>query len=190
MSLGKGEGNVVIKAFDIIKKAGGNGDRAQRGIAGVYQDDNNSRPIIRGSEIRQEVHKIATKINKAEDVDTETLKKVLVWMEVGEATGKSTDRTREVDRICTRERGRMALRKFQSHKGLGTDGFDGYLIRNATQELQDTYHEVIKEILKQEDYPANWNKWIAVLMMKPGEDPSVLGRRRDIWLQCHSMKYA
>eukprot|EP00965_Chrysotila_dentata_P203155 6181547-Pleurochrysis_carterae.AAC.3 len=27
-------------------------------------------------------------------------------------------------------------------------------------------------------------------MMKPGEDPFELGRRRDIWLQCHSMKYA
>eukprot|EP00965_Chrysotila_dentata_P129381 4276621-Pleurochrysis_carterae.AAC.2 len=31
---------------------------------------------------------------------------------------------------------------------------------------------------------------MAVLMMKPGEDPFQLGRRRDIWLQCHSMKYA
>eukprot|EP00965_Chrysotila_dentata_P065638 2175213-Pleurochrysis_carterae.AAC.2 len=26
-------------------------------------------------------------------------------------------------------------------------------------------------------------------MMKPGEDPFELGRRRDIWLQCHSIKY-
>eukprot|EP00965_Chrysotila_dentata_P078474 2585646-Pleurochrysis_carterae.AAC.1 len=26
-------------------------------------------------------------------------------------------------------------------------------------------------------------------MMKPGEDLFELGRRRDIWLQCHSMKY-
>eukprot|EP00965_Chrysotila_dentata_P093987 3106180-Pleurochrysis_carterae.AAC.2 len=34
MNLRKGEGNVVIRAFDIIKKAGGNEDRAQKGIAG------------------------------------------------------------------------------------------------------------------------------------------------------------
>eukprot|EP00965_Chrysotila_dentata_P167372 5527137-Pleurochrysis_carterae.AAC.1 len=189
MSLGKGEGNVVIKAFDIIKKAGGNGDRAQRGIAGVYQDDDNSRPIVRGPEIRQEVHKIATKINKAEEVDIKTVKEVLEWMGVGGDMGERVDRIKEVDKICTRERGKVALGKFQSHKGLGSDGFDGYLIRNATQELQDIYHEVIKDILKQEDYPAEWNEWIAVLMMKPGEDPFELGRRRDIWLQCHSMKY-
>eukprot|EP00965_Chrysotila_dentata_P183696 6065230-Pleurochrysis_carterae.AAC.1 len=81
----------------------------------------------------------------------------------------------------------MALRKFQQHKGLGSDGFDGFLIRNAPQLLQVAYHETIRDILIQEDYPTEWNEWIAVLMMKPGEDPFELGRRRDIWLQCHSM---
>eukprot|EP00965_Chrysotila_dentata_P007919 257883-Pleurochrysis_carterae.AAC.1 len=158
MNLGKGERNVVIKAFNISKKAGGNGDRAQRGIAGVHQDDDKSKPIIRGPEIQQEVHKIATKINKAEEVDIQTVKEVLEWMGIGGDTGRRTDRIKEVDRICTRERGKVALGKLQSHKGLGKDGFDGYLIRNATQELQDTYHEVIKDILKQEDYPAEWNE--------------------------------
>eukprot|EP00965_Chrysotila_dentata_P145697 4812908-Pleurochrysis_carterae.AAC.1 len=84
----------------------------------------------------------------------------------------------------------MALRRFQQHKGLGTDGFDGFLVRNAPKEWQDIYHDAIMDILVQEDYPEEWNEWIAVLMMKPGEDPFELGRRRDIWLQCHSMKYA
>eukprot|EP00965_Chrysotila_dentata_P053670 1780488-Pleurochrysis_carterae.AAC.4 len=73
--------------------------------------------------------------------------------------------------------------RFQQHKGLGSDGFDGYLIRNATQDIQEIYHEVIKEILTEEDYPTEWNEWIAVLMMKPGEDPFEVGRRRNIWLQ-------
>eukprot|EP00965_Chrysotila_dentata_P092512 3053034-Pleurochrysis_carterae.AAC.1 len=54
MSLGKGAGNVVIRVFDIIKKAGGNGERAQRGIAGLYQDDDKNKPIIRGPEIKEE----------------------------------------------------------------------------------------------------------------------------------------
>eukprot|EP00965_Chrysotila_dentata_P194810 6176598-Pleurochrysis_carterae.AAC.1 len=57
MSLGRGAGNVVIRVFDIIKKAGGNGDRIQRSIAGVHKDDDKSQPIIRGPEIREEVHK-------------------------------------------------------------------------------------------------------------------------------------
>eukprot|EP00965_Chrysotila_dentata_P164700 5437938-Pleurochrysis_carterae.AAC.1 len=100
MSLGKGEGSVVIKAFDIIKKAGGNGERVQRGIARVYQNDDNSRPIIRGPEIRQKVHKLATKINKEGRVDTKTVKEVLEWMGVGGGdTEEGKDRKEEVDRI-------------------------------------------------------------------------------------------
>eukprot|EP00965_Chrysotila_dentata_P045632 1515812-Pleurochrysis_carterae.AAC.1 len=77
MRLVKGTGNVVIRVFDIIKKAGGNGDRAQRSIAGVYKDDDKNKPIIRGPEIREEAHKIATKINGAETLDVATVKEVL-----------------------------------------------------------------------------------------------------------------
>eukprot|EP00965_Chrysotila_dentata_P057657 1911617-Pleurochrysis_carterae.AAC.3 len=74
MSLGKGTGNVVIKVFIIIKKAGGNDARTQRGIAGVYKDDDSNNPIIRGPTIREEVHKIATNINKADTLDITAVK--------------------------------------------------------------------------------------------------------------------
>eukprot|EP00965_Chrysotila_dentata_P210301 6185814-Pleurochrysis_carterae.AAC.1 len=80
--------------------------------------------------------------------------------------------------------------KFQQHKGLGSDGFDRYIIKNAPHDVQELYHQVIKDILTMEGYPTEWNEWMAVLMMKPGEDPFELGRRRDIWLQCHSMQCA
>eukprot|EP00965_Chrysotila_dentata_P001734 57931-Pleurochrysis_carterae.AAC.1 len=83
MSLGKGAGNVVIRVFDIIKKAGGNGNRTQRSIAGVYKDDDKNQPIIRGPEIREEVHKIATKINGAEILDIATVREVLHWLGIG-----------------------------------------------------------------------------------------------------------
>eukprot|EP00965_Chrysotila_dentata_P161299 5326548-Pleurochrysis_carterae.AAC.1 len=59
------------------------------------------------------------------------------------------------------ENGRRAIEKFQQHKGLGSDGFDGFLIRNAPHEIQDLYHQVIKDILVTEDYPTAWNEWIA-----------------------------
>eukprot|EP00965_Chrysotila_dentata_P155699 5145882-Pleurochrysis_carterae.AAC.1 len=72
MSLGKGAGNVVIRVFDIMMKAGGGGERAQRSIAGVYQDEDRSKPIIRGPEIKEEVHKIATHINEADAIDVKT----------------------------------------------------------------------------------------------------------------------
>eukprot|EP00965_Chrysotila_dentata_P248179 6208197-Pleurochrysis_carterae.AAC.1 len=118
MSLGKGAGNTVIRVFDIIKKAGGNGERTQRSIAGVYQGDDKNDPIIRGPEIREEVHKIATKINKAENIDTATLSKVTHWLGLKRTRVEGKDRTEEINRICTSEKGRKALRKFQQNKGL------------------------------------------------------------------------
>eukprot|EP00965_Chrysotila_dentata_P198793 6179025-Pleurochrysis_carterae.AAC.1 len=190
MSLGTGAGNVVIRVFDIIKKAGGNGTGTQRGIAEVHQDDDKGKLIIKEPKVRAEAHKIATRINRADTVDIKTVKEVLKWVgiERGEETEKN--RTEEINRICSRENDKKALGKFQQHKaGLGTDGFDGYLIKNATEEVQDIFHKVMKDILLEEDYPTEWNEWIAVLMRKIGEDPFELGRRRDIWLQCHSMKY-
>eukprot|EP00965_Chrysotila_dentata_P256409 6212529-Pleurochrysis_carterae.AAC.1 len=161
MSLGMGMGNVVMRVFDIIKEAGGNGERTQRSIAGVYQEDDKKEPIIRGPEIREEVHKIATRINKAESIDVTTLSEVIHWLGIKRVRVERKDRKEEINRICTNEKGRTALRKFQQNKGLGSDGFDGFLIRNAPQDLQSTYHEVIKDILIQEDYPAEWNEWIA-----------------------------
>eukprot|EP00965_Chrysotila_dentata_P210302 6185814-Pleurochrysis_carterae.AAC.2 len=66
MRLGKGAGNVVTRVFDIIRKAGGNGLSVHRGVAGVYQEDDKNKPTIRGPGLRGEVHRIATKINKAD----------------------------------------------------------------------------------------------------------------------------
>eukprot|EP00965_Chrysotila_dentata_P258882 6213373-Pleurochrysis_carterae.AAC.2 len=136
ISLRKGTGNVVIWVFDIIKKAGGNGDRAQRSIAGVYQDDDDSKPIMRGPEIREEVNKIATRINRAGTIDVATVREVLHLLGIRREETIETDRTKEIDRICTKEKGESALRRFQQHKGLGSDGFNGYLIRNAPQQMQ------------------------------------------------------
>eukprot|EP00965_Chrysotila_dentata_P013331 440992-Pleurochrysis_carterae.AAC.1 len=72
MQLGKGTWNVVIRVFDIFKKPGRNGGRTRRGIAGVYKDDDNKKPIIKGPEIKKEIHKIATKINEAKTLDITT----------------------------------------------------------------------------------------------------------------------
>jgi len=46
----------------------------------------------------------------------------------------------------------------------------------------------MQEIVRSKRYPAEWNEWIAMLAMKPGEDPKEFSRRRDLWLQCHSVK--
>eukprot|EP00965_Chrysotila_dentata_P080824 2667686-Pleurochrysis_carterae.AAC.1 len=121
MSLGRGAGNVVIRVFDIIRKAGGNGVNVQRGIAGVYQGDDRNEPIIRGPGIRGEVHRIATQINRADTQDVATVKEVLRWLGMGGTSRPKENRMDVINRICTPVNGRRALGKFQQHKGLGSD---------------------------------------------------------------------
>eukprot|EP00965_Chrysotila_dentata_P199225 6179254-Pleurochrysis_carterae.AAC.1 len=62
-----------------------------------------------------------------------TVREVLKWIGIGGEGTTKKNRTEEIDRICTVEKGRRALRKFQQHKGLGTDGFDGYLKRRQSK---------------------------------------------------------
>lgn len=38
-------------------------------------------------------------------------------------------------------------------------------------------------------FPPEWNDWIAMLATKPGEDTTLLERRRDLWIQCHTCKF-
>eukprot|EP00965_Chrysotila_dentata_P108821 3595017-Pleurochrysis_carterae.AAC.3 len=80
---------------------------------------------------------------------------MLHWLGIEGGGAIEKDRTEEIDTICTKEKGKLALRKFQQHKEFGSDGFDGYLIRNAPQQLQNTYHEVIRDILVQEETRQN-----------------------------------
>eukprot|EP00965_Chrysotila_dentata_P262533 6214596-Pleurochrysis_carterae.AAC.4 len=120
MRLGKGTGKVVTRVFDIFRKAGGNGVNVQRGVAGVYQEDDKNKPIIRGPGIRGEVHKIASKINKADTQDVATVREVLRWLGLRGSRQTGEDRMEEISRICTKENGRRAMGKFQQHKGLGS----------------------------------------------------------------------
>ena len=71
---------------------------------------------------------------------------------------------------------------------MGADGQDLYLMRLAPTHVQLEFVKLIREMVINRQYPTQWAEWIALLAMKPGEDPYDLQRRRDIWLQCHAMK--
>ena len=105
---------------------------------------------------------------------------------------KDTAVTQEVDVVteyCNWEACRTAIQQgFKKGKGLGGDGFDGYMVRVMGERMQKRYWRILRGMVKAQRYPAGWNEWIAMLLMKPGEDPKNLERRRDIWLQCHSLK--
>ena len=41
----------------------------------------------------------------------------------------------------------------------------------ATEDIQKDYWRLLVEIVETKAYPREWNDWIAMLAMKPGEDP-------------------
>ena len=57
------------------------------------------------------------------------------------------------------------------------------LLRIATEDIQKDYWRLLVRIVETKAYPREWNDWIAMLAMKPGEDPKELERRRDLWVQ-------
>ena len=81
-----------------------------------------------------------------------------------------------------------ALAKVGEQVGVGGDGFPAYLLRKVPEGVRREYHADLVAILEGGVYPEQWRQWIALLAMKPGEDPRELGRRRDLWLAPHAVK--
>ena len=81
-----------------------------------------------------------------------------------------------------------AISRFKKGKAVGSDLLDGYLLRIATEDIRKDYWRLLVEIVETKEYPREWNDWIAMLAMKPGEDPKELERRRDLWIQPQSRR--
>ena len=85
--------------------------------------------------------------------------------------------------FCTQpvEGRRVAILASCRVKGVGVDGFNAYLIKKAPTAVQRGYWEDLKEAIRTRTFPEEWRERVAMLAMKPGEDPVDLERRRDLW---------
>ena len=61
-------------------------------------------------------------------------------------------------------------------------------MRMAPETVQRAYWEALCDMIQTCTFPTQWKEWIAMLAMKPGEDPAQLGRRRDLWITCGGQK--
>ena len=141
--------------------------------------------VVTGPAVRDEVAKAAARINAATWVDTEALNDMLDWAQERAEAEAGMDVAGE---LCNWEACRVAISKARKGKGMGSDGFDGYLVRLMPEAMQRRYCAILQGVIRERQYPWEWNEWLAVLATKPGEDAKKLGRRRDLWMQCHSMK--
>lgn len=85
---------------------------------------------------------------------------------------------------CTAEAVKSAVHR-EATQINATHEADVSTLKKIMEWIQPNQTEAHVDVAKD---PREWNEWIAILAMKPGEDPKTLERRRDLWLQCHSMK--
>ncbi len=149
------------------------------------------RKVVRGGAIRTAAAERGREINKRREVDMKAVEKLLelTQPETGGQPTPSEGTERLKEEVLTWAACEKAIRRFKKGKAVGSDLLDGYLLRIATEDIQRDYWRLLVEIVETEAYPREWNDWIAMLAMKPGEDPKELVRRRDLWVvQPQSLK--
>ena len=83
-------------------------------------------------------------------------------------------------------RWRRLLGKARARLAVGGDGFPGYLLRQATAEVQGLFLDGLRDIVRTRDVPESWSDWPVILAPKPGKDRRLLRKRRDITLLPHA----
>ena len=145
------------------------------------------RKVVRGGAIRTAAAERGREINKRREVDMKAVEKLLLLTQpetgVQPTPREGAARLKEALTWAACEK---AISRFKKGKAVGSDLLDGYLLRIATEDIQKDYWRLLVEIVETKAYPLEWNDWIAMLAMKPGEDPKELERRRDLWVQPQS----
>ena len=73
--------------------------------------------------------------------------------------------------VCTWERFEEGLARTDARKGVGCDGWNAYLLRKAPEGVRRLYWRALQEAAQQRKFPEEWKRKVAMLFMKPGEDP-------------------
>ena len=179
--------NMVEAAFKILKrvksKNSGGGGKLER----VWEGDQvGSRLIEDPEEVQKEVQKIVDKVNAPGKAHLEALDWWMhkMWGPAKEREGEATDELTEKRRWVKFRR----IMKTGGWNAVGVDGWSKVLGGKASDYVLGLHYDWIRECMREATFSESYSEWIALLLMKPGEDPSKVGRRRDIWLMSHGLK--
>jgi hypothetical protein len=203
---GKGpasKGGVYVELYKILR-AGISGRSELAGdqrVKAVYRGGDKEKGVeAHGAKaVREECKEQGKKINGARPVALAVVRRMIQWMdreggkrereeEDQEEEGEEEQGTDWVDEVCTWTRFREGLARTSDTKGVGVDGFNAHLLRKAPEEVQRGYWKDLKHVIRGKHFPDEWRERVAMMAMKPGEDPVDLSRRRDLWLECHGSK--
>ena len=140
--------------------------------------------------MRDEVRQQATHINRQRGYFSAASHRIMDMVGLKDSQARADRRKGDaqgsgkawVDEVCTFKTFQAALNKIKISTGVGIDGWSAYLLRKAPAEVQQGYWRDLTLCIARQRFPAEYTEWIALLAMKPGEDPRELSRRRDLWL--------
>ena len=191
------KGGVYVELYKILR-AGVKGQAEAVGdqrLRTVYKGGTKEE-VYGAKAVREECRKQGEQINQARPVAMKAVKDILEWIDKAGGNRERGDGVQHkkkedwVDAVCTWERYEEGLERTKAIKGVGVDGFNAYLIKKSPEAIRRGYWEDMKQVIRDRDFPEEWRERIAMLAMKPGEDPADLSRRRDLWLECHGSKLA
>ena len=211
-------GGLYQDLFTILNAARGRGGSGGTKVTAVYKDgDKLAGEEVHGAgQVRAEARRQGETINKKAGAALGVVREIMRWADRGKRqgtpkrpavvqrkressekpkrkrgsqTGGGQGRERDwVDDVCTWERFKEGLKRTAAVKGVGCDGFNMHMMAKAPEQIQRAYHRALQEVVRQRRFPEEWSTKVAMMAMKPGEDPVDLSRRRDLWLECHAHK--
>ena len=91
----------------------------------------------------------ATKVNADKEIDVEALDALLDWALPDVA--ESSEPAEEAERLLTWRAIMDAIGRIQPGKGVGCDGFDGYLLKRAAPEVWKVWLEILRGMVRYKD---------------------------------------
>jgi hypothetical protein len=206
-------GGVYVELYKILRAATQKGGTANSGgdqrVKAAYKDGIKGQwegetwvpcePLRGARAVREECRASGARINDATPAAVNLVREIMKWVDGAEPRTQLRPKPNPqraaglqpvdwVEEICTWDRFREGLRRTEVIKGVGVDGFNAYLLRKAPEAVQREYWRDLQQCIRTQSFPTPWKERVAMLAIKPGEDPADIDRRRDLWLECHGSK--
>ena len=116
--------------------------------------------------MRQEAARRGGEAHQRKAVAVDALEALLRWirpdLEEGGEAGVSREGGDWVEAVCTWRRFKAALAKAEPDTAVGEDGFSAYLLKRAPEEVQRSYYEALKVVIRERAYPEEWLERVAM----------------------------
>jgi len=172
---------------------------ASGSIASIFTNDDLNDTELYGDAMMAELRRMGAAVNAAKDVSEAAVDALLDHVGLGEGGITEWLRGRREgepweDRAFTMTRFKRLLNSCREDLATGASGVSLYPMRythvGTLEVLLTAFREAVRCSVSDgaDTYPAEWARWLCVLIAKKNRDPRLFKNLRDIWLLEHGQK--